>query len=170
MRFGGRSANDSAHMDEPSFQYIQYRFRHLRHLRPILNDIYWSDVVEKLPAEVPTCLNIAHRVLLASKSRYYVYDTELDYLLDSGSTLEEVYRALLDGKDQKKGGVSEWEKFDADPYSGHYKYFRLWDFGFVRKMVWEVGLFLPPEHRHKPPNPMEWRESLPTLKKREWIL
>jgi hypothetical protein len=105
------SPSDPQHMDEPCFQFLRWRFRHLGHLYPIFDDILWPEVVENIP--ITGYVNDPLRTLFAGKDYYYIYHSEDDSMLRAGKTLEEVYEGLKAGKEG--WGDDLWEDEEEDP-------------------------------------------------------
>jgi hypothetical protein len=105
------SPSDPQHNDEPCFQFLRWRFRHLGHLYPIFDNIMWPEDVENIP--LTGYVNDPFRMLLAGKDYYYIYNPEDDMMFKAGRTLEEVYEGLKSDKDAR--GLSEncWEIIEA---------------------------------------------------------
>jgi predicted RNase H-like HicB family nuclease len=143
------SASDPQHMEEPCFKYIQHSFRHLGHLYPILDDIWWPEVVESLPDGINPSFLL--RVLLSNEQNYYVYLPEVDIMYKAGSTLEEVFQGLKEFKDQSipEGGSWEYEEGPGWTGEGHYRHFQMWatakDSSREWEPAWEVEPFIPPD-------------------------
>jgi hypothetical protein len=80
-----RSPNDPLHNDEPCFQFLRWRFRHLGYLYPIFDNIMRPEVVVNIP--LTGYVNDPFRMLLAGKDYYYIYDTESDLMYRADKTL-----------------------------------------------------------------------------------
>jgi hypothetical protein len=134
-------------MDDPCFKYIQYSFRHLGHLYPILDDIWWPEVVEQLPRGINPDF-VPLRILLSNGKNYYVYLPETDVMYKAGSTLEEVFLGLKEDKDRRTPGDDSWECEDGPDWpDGHYMYFPGWtrakDSLRRWKLAWDIEPFIP---------------------------
>jgi hypothetical protein len=106
------SPSDPQHNDEPCFQFLRWRYRHLGHLYPIFDNIMWPEVVENIP--LTGYVNESFRILFSGHNYYYIYDAEDAIMYRAGKTLEEVYEGLGEGKDGRIAEI-DWEIEEADP-------------------------------------------------------
>ena len=142
----GWSACDPQHFNDPCFQYIQWRFRHLGPLYPILDDIWWEEVVDKLPFNIEASL--VSRILLASESGFHVYTPEIDCMYKAGETLEQVFDGLRMNKDllsEEGWEFEEVEEIELD----HLMYFLDWYADSERRgynvKAGDIQPFIPPD-------------------------
>jgi hypothetical protein len=105
-------------MSEPCFKYIQYRNRHLGHLYPILDNVWWPEDVEGIPPKVFP--GTPSHFLFANDEYYFVYSFENHFLYKAGKTLEEVFVGLKEGKDIGLPDEGSWEYEDIPDYEGDY--------------------------------------------------
>ena len=141
----GWSATSPQHMEDPCFKYIQWRFRHLGHLHPLLDNAWWSEDVQILPMGVEASL--PSHILLATAESYYVYIPEMDTLYNAGNTLKDVFLGLKEGRDKGTPEDGSWEYEELpDIEHNHCRYFPQWYFqscGFCKK-GWDILPFVPP--------------------------
>jgi hypothetical protein len=141
----GWSATHPQHKNDPCFRYIQWRFRHVGHLHPILDNAWWPEDVALLPQDISASL--PSHFLLATREFYYVYVTEVDELYRAGKALEDVFIGLKEGRDKGTPEVRSWEY--EDPLEGDqdsFRYFPNWSFrssGF-NEPFGKVEVFIPP--------------------------
>jgi hypothetical protein len=100
---------------------------------PILDDMTYEEEVRWMPKYI-SCERVT-TILLASKTRYYVYNVEDDYLLDAGSTLEEVCNGLRQ-YDYAFGLLQVWPFMTT--YPDNYCYYER-----DRTLMFEVKSFHP---------------------------
>jgi hypothetical protein len=132
-------------MEEICFQFIQYRYRHLGYLHPILDYIMWPEEVEKIP--ISGWVDPNHfRILFATKDYYYIYAPEDDLMYKAGRTLEEVFEGPQWGKDSR--GEIVWECMERPAWCGKFgAFFPTWsDDGHPgrRRLQEEIEPFVPP--------------------------
>jgi hypothetical protein len=141
----GWSATHPQHMDDPCFKYIQWRFRYIGHLHPILDNAWWPEDVALLPPGIAASL--PSHFLMATKDSFYVYITEMDVLYTAGKSLEDVFIGLKKGRDLGTSEDGSWEYEDpSDGEEDSFLYFPNWYFrsnGF-NDPVGKVELFVPP--------------------------
>jgi hypothetical protein len=145
----GWSASDPQHMGEPCFKFIQYIYRHLGHLYPILDDIWWPEVVENLPPGITPLFPLR---ILFNGQNYYVCLPETCLMYKAGSTLEEVFLGLKAHKDTALPEDDSWECVDVPEWPDEsYNYFPEWATAksSSRKweLAWEIEPFIPPDVR-----------------------
>jgi hypothetical protein len=141
----GWSATLPQHKNDPCFKYIQWRFRHVGHLHPILDNASWPEEVALLPAGVVASL--PSHFLLATEECYYVYITEMDILYHAGKSLESVFIGLKEGRDRGTLEDGSWEYEELPPIEEDwFCHFPDWSFrsnGFNDPFE-EVEPFVPP--------------------------
>jgi hypothetical protein len=92
----GWSATAPSHHNDSWVQYIKHQYSHIENLCPVLDSMTWPEEVEHYPSG----LGPGHpgNFLLATKTAFYYYHYDPDYLMRAGTTLEEVYWGLREDK------------------------------------------------------------------------
>ena len=140
----GWSATAIEHMKDPAFCYIRHRYRQIKDLTPVLDNITYVELVAWMPRSIS--IDMATHLLLASSDRYYVYLVEFDELLDAGPTLKDVYEGLRQVQWVATLHGCPWEA--VEPFEtwevDHFLYFPDYDH-FDRTLLWEIVPFVPHE-------------------------
>ena len=136
-------------MNDPAFCYIRHRYRQIKDLTPVLDNITYVELVAWMPRSIS--IDMATHLLLASSDRYYVYLVEFDELFDAGPTLKDVYEGLrqvhwvatLHGCPWE--AVEPFETWEVD----HFLHFPDYDH-FDRTLLYEIVPFVPPTDEAQP--------------------
>jgi len=140
--WGGWSATPVEHMNDPCFSYIRHRYRQIKDMTPVLDNIIYPEQVAWMPRSI--YLEMATLLLLASPDRYYVYLVEYDALLDAGPMLKDVYEGLREVKRVATFLGCPWEPIE--PFElwevDHYLYFPDYDHR-RRTLMWKLSPFIP---------------------------
>lgn len=139
----GWSATLPQHIEDPCFKCIQWRFRYLGHLYPILDNVWWPEEVELLPAGIVA--STSSYFLLASAESYYVYIMEMDALFKAGNTLQEVFIGLKEHREQPRDDCWEYEE-SSEYEDDYYRHFPQWHYRSdgVNELEGKVEPFIPP--------------------------
>jgi hypothetical protein len=140
-RFGW-SATTPAHHNDSWVQYIRHQYPHIENLYPILDDMTWLEEIEYFPSGLcpadPRCL------LLATKTTFYLYHYDPEYLMRAGTTLEEVYWGLREEK-WIYGEPNQWEiESDNGEDYNLMDYFPIWKTGYKEDQEWDLAYPIMP--------------------------
>jgi len=109
----GWSPTREDHQLDPWVRFLQKNYAHLEHVVPILDSLIWPDEITRYPlGYVPPrpCL-----FLLATGTRYYVYDFQNAAMNNAGASLQEVYDGLKNRGWDIGGWDEEEDQTDEDP-------------------------------------------------------
>ena len=145
----GWSATAIEHMNDPAFRYIRHRYRQIKDLTPVLDNITYVEQVTWMPRSIS--IDMATHLLLASSGRYYVYLVEFDELLDAGPTLKNVYEGLQQVRRAATLHGCSWEA--VEPFESrevdHFLHFPDYDH-FNRTLLYEIVPFIPSTDETEP--------------------
>jgi len=146
--WGGWSATYAQHMEDPCFKYIQWRFRDVGHLHPILDNMWYPEEVQLLPHGIdpgsPT------RFLLADDKMFYLYLPQEDELYKVGPTLEGIFNGLLADKKLVRRIYETWETVEVPEYEGPDRFYHFPEYNTTENGITLVGPiepFIPPPER-----------------------
>ena len=133
----GWSATSPPHHNDSWSQYIKHQYPHIENLSPILDDMTWTEEVGRYPSGMfpgdPRCF------LLANRTAFYFYHRDPEYLMRAGTTLEEVYWGLREGR-WLYGEPNEWEiESDSGEEYDTTDYFPIWKGGHEEGPEWVLA-------------------------------
>jgi hypothetical protein len=143
------SATWKSHQNDSWVKHVQYRFPHVKNLRPILDDMTWPEEVHLFPAGYGP--QYPMYMLFANEESFYLYFCELDGLWKTGRTLEELYFGLLNRnwwqwKDKFFLEPHNGEKYNLDNYFPNWKRRRLENGKRVYVLAHPIINFKPHSH------------------------
>ena len=122
----GWAATSKPHRNDAWVKYVRHVFGK-NDLVPILDEMTWPEEIDRLPGDWSP--GDPRLILFANRSYFYVYDYELDNLFRAGSTLEEVYNGLAEGKWFYVTEPENWWPMEPEIYFEYHNedYFPRWD-------------------------------------------
>jgi hypothetical protein len=98
----GWSPTAANHRDDPWMEFLRHRYPTLEGLQPILDCLIWPEEIELYPfyamPAYPTLF------LLATKTKFYVYDFRDDEIYEAGDTLADVIEGISKYSWEEKDG------------------------------------------------------------------